>query len=132
MPVQAVALEKKKQSRFTKKVNKLKKDVESGDVKIQEEIPAKIKKKPYKRGLVYLSHIPHGFFEPQLNDYFAQFGKVTNVMICRSQRTGKSRGMGYVEFSNPEVAKIAAETMDNYLMFKRRIIGNALLFTLIV
>lgn len=127
MPLQAVALEKKKQSKFTKKVNKLKKDVEAGDVKLQEEIQPEIRKKPYRRGLVYIAHIPHGFYENEMTNYFKQFGKITNVMICRSKRTGKSRGMGYVEFSNRDVAKIAAETMNNYLMFKRRIVGNSMI-----
>jgi RNA recognition motif-containing protein len=34
-------------------------------------------------------------------------------------QTGKSRGYGYIEFKLPEVAKIAAETMNNYLMCGR-------------
>lgn len=37
------------------------------------------------------------------------------------EQTGKSRGYGYVEFEFEEVAKIAAEAMNNYLMFERLI-----------
>lgn len=70
-------------------------------------------------GIVYIGHIPHGFFEEQMEDYFSQFGKVTRVRVSRSKKTGKSRGYGYVEFAYPEVAKIAAETMNNYLMCGR-------------
>ncbi|XP_018055840.1 PREDICTED: MKI67 FHA domain-interacting nucleolar phosphoprotein-like [Atta colombica] len=34
-------------------------------------------------------------------------------------KTGKSRGYGYVEFLHSQVAKIAADTMNNYLMCGR-------------
>ncbi|KZC12338.1 PREDICTED: MKI67 FHA domain-interacting nucleolar phosphoprotein-like [Dufourea novaeangliae] len=77
------------------------------------------KKQVYPRGIVYVGHIPHGFYEEQMTDYFKQFGKVTRVRVARSKNTGKSRGYGYIEFMHPEVAKIAAETMHNYLMCGR-------------
>ncbi|KAG8266068.1 hypothetical protein J6590_079798 [Homalodisca vitripennis] len=75
------------------------------------------------KGVVYLSHIPHGFYDDQIKGYFAQFGKVTNVSVPRS-KTGRARGFAFVEFQHPEVAEIAAETMNNYLMFKRLIKGE--------
>lgn len=71
------------------------------------------------RGVVYIGHIPHGFYEEQMKDYFSQFGRVTRVRLARSKKTGASRGYGYVEFQHQEVAKIAAETMNNYLMCGR-------------
>lgn len=52
-------------------------------------------------------------------DYFKQFGTVTRVRLVRSRNSGRSCGYGYVEFEAPEVAKIAAETMNNYLMCDR-------------
>ncbi|KAF7994202.1 hypothetical protein HCN44_000871 [Aphidius gifuensis] len=67
--------------------------------------------KNLEKGLVYIGHIPHGFYEEQMKEYFSQFGRVT--------RTGKSRGYGYVEFAMPDVAVIAAESMNNYLMAGR-------------
>ncbi|XP_076163458.1 MKI67 FHA domain-interacting nucleolar phosphoprotein-like [Ptiloglossa arizonensis] len=71
------------------------------------------------RGIVYLGHIPHGFYEEQMKDYFQQFGIVTRVRVVRSKNTGSNRGYGYIEFLHPEVAKVAAETMNNYLMCGR-------------
>ncbi|XP_011881996.1 PREDICTED: MKI67 FHA domain-interacting nucleolar phosphoprotein-like [Vollenhovia emeryi] len=71
------------------------------------------------RGVVYVGHIPHGFYEEQMEDYFKQFGNITRVRVARSKRTGKSRGYGYVEFLHPQVARIAADTMNNYLMCGR-------------
>lgn len=38
--------------------------------------------------------------------------------MCTSQ-TGRSRGYAFIEFEFPEVAAIAAESMNNYLMFDR-------------
>ncbi|XP_015113479.1 MKI67 FHA domain-interacting nucleolar phosphoprotein [Diachasma alloeum] len=85
---------------------------------------ASVKKEPGDvaqsgRGLIYIGHIPHGFYEEQMKDYFSQFGKVTRVRVSRSKITGRSKGYGYVEFVHPEVAKIAAESMNNYLMSGR-------------
>uniref|UniRef100_A0A1Y1MPF7 RRM domain-containing protein n=1 Tax=Photinus pyralis TaxID=7054 RepID=A0A1Y1MPF7_PHOPY len=74
-----------------------------------------------QHGFVYLGHIPHGFYEEEMRSYFGQFGKVINVRLYRSPRTGKSQGYAFIEFEHSEVAKIAAETMDNYLMFKKRL-----------
>ncbi|CAH0380671.1 unnamed protein product [Bemisia tabaci] len=75
-------------------------------------------KSPSERGLCYISHIPHGFFEEEIKLYFSQFGKVTHVYIPKN-REGKMKGYGYVEFEVDKVAQIAAESMNNYLMFKR-------------
>jgi len=42
-------------------------------------------RKKIKRGIVYVGHIPHGFYEQQMEDYFQQFGKVTRVRVSRSR-----------------------------------------------
>ncbi|XP_076648757.1 MKI67 FHA domain-interacting nucleolar phosphoprotein-like [Halictus rubicundus] len=104
-----------KTANSTKKVSTLR-------VKTRSRKPTKkiIKTKTENtRGIVYVGHIPHGFYEEQMKDYFTQFGKVTRVRVSRSKNTGKSRGYGYVEFEHSDVAKIAADTMNNYLMCGR-------------
>lgn len=70
-----------------------------------------------EKGIIYVKHLPHGFFENQLRAFFSQFGNVTRVHVARSKKTLRSRGYAYVEFMFREVAQIAAETMSNYLMF---------------
>merc|ERR1711874_70598 len=71
------------------------------------------------RGLVYISHVPHGFYEKQMREFFSQFGTVTNLRLGRSRKTGRSKGFAFVEFKYQEVAKIAADSMNNYLMFDK-------------
>lgn len=75
-----------------------------------------------------MGHLPHGFYEGQLMAFFKQFGVVTNVVVRRSELTGRSKGYGFVEFKHPGVAKVAAETMNNYLMFKRILKGTIIIF----
>ncbi|XP_017326354.1 MKI67 FHA domain-interacting nucleolar phosphoprotein [Ictalurus punctatus] len=72
-------------------------------------------------GVVYVGHLPQSLAEPQLRDYFSQFGQVLRLRLSRSKKTGRSKGYGFVEFECDEVAKIVAETMDNYLMGERLI-----------
>lgn len=73
------------------------------------------------RGVLLIKNLPKGFFEDQLKKYFTQYGRVTRLRVARSERTGGSKGYAYVEFKYPEVAKVAAEAMDNYLMFRQRL-----------
>ncbi|MBN3306561.1 MK67I protein, partial [Amia calva] len=89
--------------------------------KVQE-----VKKRPKKDedvtpGVIYLGHIPKGFFEPQIRKYFEQFGKVLRLRLSRSKKTGGSKGYAFVEFECDEVARIVADTMNNYLLGERLI-----------
>jgi len=70
-------------------------------------------------GTIYIGHIPPGFYEDQMRAYFTQFGTVSKVRLARSKKTGGYKGYGYVQFTNQDVAKIAADAMNNYLMFDR-------------
>ncbi|XP_077392962.1 MKI67 FHA domain-interacting nucleolar phosphoprotein [Festucalex cinctus] len=72
-------------------------------------------------GVIYVGHLPRGLFEPQLRAYFEQFGAVLRLRLSRSKKTGGSKGYAFVEFDCDEVAKIVAETMNNYLMGERLI-----------
>lgn len=65
-----------------------------------------------------IKNLPHGFFEEQLQSYFSQYGRVTRLRLARSERTGASRAYAFIEFKYPEVAQIAAESIDNYLMYR--------------
>ncbi|KAJ4490378.1 hypothetical protein J3R30DRAFT_3421226 [Lentinula aciculospora] len=77
----------------------------------------KAKKQPAAdRGVLYLGRLPHGFYEDQLKGYFSQFGNITRLRVSRNKKTGKSKHYAFLEFDSSSIAKIVAETMDNYLL----------------
>ncbi|ABN65543.1 predicted protein, partial [Scheffersomyces stipitis CBS 6054] len=78
---------------------------------------ARASKKSKKRGIIYLGRLPQGFQEPEMKKYFSQFGSIINLKLSRNKKTGKSKHYGFIEFENFEIAKIAAESMNNYLIF---------------
>lgn len=49
--------------------------------------------------------------------YFSQFGTIQRLRLSRNKHTGHSKHYAFLQFASSEVAKIAADTMDNYLMF---------------
>ena len=78
-----------------------------------------LKRNKTEHGYMYIGHLPHGFYEKEIKSYFSQFGRVVKLKLARSIKTGNHKGYGFIEFENCEVAKIAAETMNNYLMFNK-------------
>ena len=68
--------------------------------------------------VLYIGHVPHGFYEEQMRGYFSQFGEVSRLRLSRNKKTGKSKHYAFVEFKHPEVAEIVAESMNNYLLFE--------------
>ena len=37
-------------------------------------------------GIVYVGHLPHGFYEEELRSYFSQFGAVVKVKVARNKK----------------------------------------------
>ncbi|KAI0565951.1 RNA recognition motif [Gracilaria domingensis] len=75
-------------------------------------------------GVLYLGHIPHGFYEKEMRSYFSQFGEVLRLRLSRSAKTARSRGYAFIEFAHKEVAQIAADAMDGYLMHKQKLVAR--------
>lgn len=75
------------------------------------------------RGVVYLGHIPYGFFEEQMTMFFTQFGEVTRLKLSRNSR-GKSKHYAFIEFRSDEVARIVADAMNNYMMYDRTLVAK--------
>ncbi|OWB61945.1 hypothetical protein B5S29_g2852 [[Candida] boidinii] len=73
--------------------------------------------KKSKRGVIYIGRIPEGFEEKEMEKYFKQFGEITRLRLSRNKKTGNSKHYGFIEFKHYEIAKIASEAMNNYLIF---------------
>ncbi|CDK29046.1 unnamed protein product [Kuraishia capsulata CBS 1993] len=86
-------------------------------IKPKQKLQKSQEKTKTKRGIIYVGRIPHGFYEEEMKKYFQQFGEITRLRLSRNKKTGKSKHYGFIEFALYEVAKIAAETMNNYLIF---------------
>jgi len=74
--------------------------------------------------VVYVGHVPHGFYEQEMEGFFSQFGELTNLRLSRSKRTGASKGYAFLEFGDAATAKIAAQTMDKYLMHGKQLVAH--------
>lgn len=66
--------------------------------------------------IIYVSRLPQGFHEKELSKYFSQFGDLKEVKLARNKKNGNSRHYGFIEFANKDDARIAQETMNNYLL----------------
>lgn len=81
---------------------------------------------PVREGVVYVGHVPHGFYEFQMRRYFEQYGEVTRVRLSRSPQTGASKGYAFVQFRDPEVATAVAEEVNSTLIGGRVVQVQAL------
>jgi len=89
--------------------------------RLQEAMDKGVGKPKIPRGVIYLGRIPKGFAEPEMKAYFTQFGTITRMKLARSKKNAHSKGYAFIEFEDVEVAKIVAETMDNYMLFEQNL-----------
>uniref|UniRef100_A0A8D0F4W8 Nucleolar protein interacting with the FHA domain of MKI67 n=1 Tax=Strix occidentalis caurina TaxID=311401 RepID=A0A8D0F4W8_STROC len=108
-PAPFLALEPRLQREFQQKVQRVRNN-RALPCAPQEELTP---------GVVYVGHLPRGLCEPQIYAYFEQFGTVKRLRLSRSKKTGGSKGYAFIEFESDDVAKIVADTMNNYLFCER-------------
>jgi len=61
---------------------------------------------------LYVGNLSFDMTDEDLQGAFAEFGEVTSAVIIKDRISGRSRGFGFVEFSDDESAKNAKEGMD--------------------
>lgn len=76
--------------------------------------------------VIYIGHLPVGFDEQEITVFLNQFGAVKECRVCRSKKTGRSKGYGFVSFRDVEVAQIVAETLSGYFLLEKRLVCHVL------
>jgi nucleolar protein 15 len=77
-----------------------------------------------KSSIIYLGHLPQGFFEPQLKKFFMQFGIVRKLKLFRSPETGGSRGFAFLQFESAETAQTVSDAMHGYFLHDRQLVSH--------
>ncbi|OAY42807.1 polyadenylate-binding protein 7 [Manihot esculenta] len=72
----------------------------------------------YKGSNVYVKNIDDDVTDEDLKEHFSQCGTITSAKLMRDDK-GRSKGFGFVCFSNPEEANKAVNTFHGY-MFHRK------------
>ena len=57
----------------------------------------KIRKNEDDKAILYVGHLPKGFNEKELKQFFEQFGTITRMRVSRSKKTARSKGYAYLE-----------------------------------
>lgn len=82
----------------------------------------KIDSRPQKSNVIYIGHLPKDCQERELIGFLKQFGRLSQLRLCRSHKTGGTKGYAFARFEDSEVAAIVADTMNGYLLFGKRMV----------
>ncbi len=61
---------------------------------------------------LYIGNLNFDVTEDELEKNFAKFGEIASVTIVKDSVSGRSKGFGFVEFSDENGAKTAKDGMD--------------------
>ncbi|KAJ2876692.1 hypothetical protein GGH93_000574 [Coemansia aciculifera] len=73
---------------------------------------------------VFVGSIPWGVESPRLAEIFSEFGTVVDSKVITDRETGRSRGFGFVTFSNAEEAQKAIAGGQDMEIDERKISVN--------
>ena len=61
---------------------------------------------------LYISNLSYNISDEDLRQLFADYGEITSAKVIMDSETGRSRGFGFVELSDDELAKKAIEELN--------------------
>ncbi len=73
---------------------------------------------------LYVGNLDYGIVDDQLTELFTQAGKVETAVVITDQRTGRSKGFGFVEMSSEKEAKKAIEMFNGKEFQGRNLVVN--------
>ncbi|XP_078171417.1 glycine-rich RNA-binding protein 4, mitochondrial-like [Carex rostrata] len=74
---------------------------------------------PASNSKLFIAGLSWSVDDRSLLDAFSSFGEVTEVKIMYDKNSGRSRGFGFVHFSNEEDAKYAKNVMNGKVLLGR-------------
>lgn len=76
--------------------------------------------------VIYLGHIPNGFYEVEMRKFFSQFGLVKRLKLFRSAKTNNSKGYAFIEFESSDIASVVSDSMNGYYLSERQLVSNVI------
>ena len=73
---------------------------------------------------LFVGGIAYRTTEEELQNAFAQAGKVVSARIIKERETGRSKGFGFVEFETPEEAQKAVDLWNGKELDGRELVVN--------
>ena len=73
---------------------------------------------------IFVGNLPFGTTDDELHEMFARFGEITRATVIKDRVTGKSRGFGFVEMADDEMARAAIEGLNGSDMQGRALTVN--------
>ncbi len=73
---------------------------------------------------LYVGGLAYSVGEKELEELFAEFGKVTSAAVIMDRDSGKSKGFGFVEFTDDAEAKAAMSALNGKEVSGRSIMVN--------
>ena len=61
---------------------------------------------------LYISNLSYNISDEDLRQLFADYGEITSAKVIMDRETGRSRGFGFVELSDYELAIMAIEELN--------------------
>ena len=61
---------------------------------------------------IYVGNLPYTASDEELRQAFEQYGSLVSATVIMDRDTGRSRGFGFVEFSNDDDGRKAISSLD--------------------
>uniref|UniRef100_A0A8I5NA94 RNA-binding protein 3 n=1 Tax=Papio anubis TaxID=9555 RepID=A0A8I5NA94_PAPAN len=74
-----------------------------------------------EEGKLFVGGLNFNTDEQALEDHFSSFGPISEVVVVKDRETQRSRGFGFITFTNPEHASVAMGAMNGESLDGRQI-----------
>ncbi|MFC1710467.1 RNA recognition motif domain-containing protein [Patescibacteria group bacterium] len=77
-----------------------------------------------KQNKVYVGNLPYTVNSDELRKIFGEFGEIADAVVITDKMSGRSKGFGFVEFADDEMAKKAIDSMNGKEIEGRALVVN--------